>query len=191
MPLTRRDLLNRIAAAGGASLVYDAMTGLGLLEAQTRAPFDLQGQVDGVRVVVIGAGLAGLTAAYELNKLGYRVQVLEARPRSGGRVHTVRRGTVSEEDGPPQTAAFDDGLYFNCGAMRIPYHHATSLHYCRELQVPVEVFAVTSDSTYLFNRRPRPSAASGYGFAGRAPISTATSPSFSVRQFPRTRSTRS
>ena len=63
MPLTRRDLLNRIAAAGGASLVYDAMTGLGLLEAQTRAPFDLRGQVDGVRVVVIGAGLAGLTAA--------------------------------------------------------------------------------------------------------------------------------
>ena len=153
MPLTRRDLLNRIAAAGGASLVYDAMTGLGLLEAQTRAPFDLQGQVDGVRVVVIGAGLAGLTAAYELGKLGYRVQVLEARARPGGRVHTVRRGTVSEEDGPPQTAAFDDGLYFNCGAMRIPYHHATSLHYCRELQVPVEVFAVTSDSTYLFQQK--------------------------------------
>jgi len=152
MPLTRRDLLNRIAAAGGASLVYDAMTGLGLLEAQTRAPFDLQGQVDGVRVVVIGAGLAGLTAAYELNKLGYRVQVLEARPRPGGRVHTVRRGTVSEEDGPPQTAAFDDGLYFNCGAMRIPYHHATSLHYCRELQVPVETFSLVQKLTFEVNK---------------------------------------
>src|SRR5215213_123059 len=81
MPLTRRDLLNRVAAAGGASLVYEAMTGLGLLEAQTRAPFDLTGEVDGVRVVVVGAGLAGLTAAYELAKLGYKVQVLEVRPR--------------------------------------------------------------------------------------------------------------
>jgi hypothetical protein len=37
MSLTRRDLLHRVAAAGGASLVYEAMTGLGLLEAQTRA----------------------------------------------------------------------------------------------------------------------------------------------------------
>lgn len=153
MSLTRRQLLHRIAAAGGASLVYDAMTGLGLLEAQTRAPFDLQGQVDGVRVVIVGAGLAGLTAAYELGKLGYKVQVLEARPRPGGRAHTIRRGTVSEEDGPSQTAAFDEGLYFNCGAMRIPYHHATALHYCRELQVPVEVFAVTSDSTYLYQHK--------------------------------------
>ena len=153
MSLSRRALLHRIAAAGGASLVYDAMTGLGLLEAQTRAPFDLRGQVDGVRVVVIGAGLAGLTAAYELSKLGYKVQVLEARPRPGGRAHTVRRGTVSEEDGPSQTCAFDEGLYFNCGAMRIPYHHSTALHYCRELQVPVEVFAVTSDSSYLFQQK--------------------------------------
>jgi monoamine oxidase len=153
MSLTRRQLLHRVAAAGGASLVYDAMTGLGLLEAQTRAPFDLQGQVDGVRVVVVGAGLAGLTAAYELDKRGYKVQVLEARPRPGGRAHTVRRGTVSEEDGASQTCAFDEGLYFNCGAMRIPYHHSTSLHYCRELQVPVEVFAVTSDSTYLYQQK--------------------------------------
>jgi monoamine oxidase len=153
MPLTRRDLLHRIAAVGGASLTYEAMTGLGLLEAQTRAPFDLRGAVDGVRVVIVGAGLAGLTTAYELAKLGYKVQVLEARPRPGGRAHTVRRGTVSEEDGPQQTCAFDDGLYFNCGAMRIPYHHATALHYCRELQVPVEVFAVTSDSTYLYQHK--------------------------------------
>ena len=129
MPLTRRDLLHRIAAVGGASLTYDAMTGLGPLEAQTRAPFDLQGQVEGVRVVVIGAGLAGLTAAYELGKLGYKVQVLEARPRPGGRAHTVRRGTVSEEDGPSQTAAFDEGGNFNRGAMRTPYHDSTARHY--------------------------------------------------------------
>jgi monoamine oxidase len=135
------------------------MTALGLLEAQSVAPFDLRGPVnavegvDGVRVVVIGAGLAGLTVAYELGKLGYKCQVLEARARPGGRVHTIRRGTVSEEDGPSQVCAFDEGLYFNCGAMRIPYHHSTTLHYCRELQVPVEAFAVTSDSTYLYQAK--------------------------------------
>lgn len=150
MALTRRHFIERLTALGGASVAYDAMTGLGLLEAQTAAPFQLQGRADGVRVIVIGAGLAGLTTAYELDKLGYAVQVLEARTRPGGRAFTIRRGTVSEEDGPSQTCAFDEGQYFNCGAMRIAYHHSTTLHYCRELQVPVEVFAVGSDSTYLY-----------------------------------------
>ena len=100
MDLTRRRFLARVAAAGGASLAYEAMTGLGLLAAPAQAPFDLTGRVSGVRVVILGAGLAGMTVVYELGKVGYDCRVLEARARSGGRVFTVRRGTVSEEDGP-------------------------------------------------------------------------------------------
>src|SRR5439155_23660851 len=42
------------------------------------------------KVVVIGAGFAGLSAAYELKHAGYRVTVLDARPRVGGRVRTLR-----------------------------------------------------------------------------------------------------
>ncbi len=151
--LTRRLFIERVAAIGGASLAYEAMTGLGLLEAQQAMPFGLRGDVDNVRVTVIGAGLAGLTIAYELGKLGYKVQVLEARSRPGGRAHTIRRGTVSEEDGPSQTCAFDEGLYFNCGAMRIAYHHTTTLGYCRELQVPIETFSVNSDAAYLYQQK--------------------------------------
>ncbi len=151
--LTRRLFIERIAAVGGASLAYEAMTGMGLLEAQQAMPFGLRGDVDGVRVTIIGAGLAGMTVAYELGKLGYKCQVLEARPRPGGRVHTIRRGTVSEEDGPTQTCAFDEGLYFNCGAMRIAYHHTTTIGYCRELQVPVETFSVASDAAYLYQQK--------------------------------------
>lgn len=45
-----------------------------------------------LRVAVIGAGLAGLVAAYELKKQGYQVSVLEARDRIGGRVYTLRDG---------------------------------------------------------------------------------------------------
>jgi monoamine oxidase len=138
---------------GGASLVYEAMTGLGLLASPTQAPFDLSGRVSGIRVLVLGAGLTGLTVAYELGKVGCDCRVLEARPRPGGRVFTVRRGTVSEEDGSQQTAAFDDGLYFNAGPMRISHHHRTTLAYCRELQVPVEVFVADSDSAYLYQTR--------------------------------------
>src|SRR5688500_4614355 len=153
MDLTRRRFLARVAAAGSASLAYEAMVGLGLLAAPTQAPFDLTGRVSGVRVVILGGGLAGMTVAYELGKVGYDCRVLEARARPGGRVFTVRRGTASEEDGPSQTAAFDDGLYFNAGPMRISHHHHTTLAYCRELQVPVEVFVADSDSAYLYQTR--------------------------------------
>jgi len=151
--ITRRGFIERVAATGGATLAYEAMSGLGLMAAQPAAPFALHGEGRGVRVVVIGAGLAGLTVAYELGKLGYQCHVLEARERPGGRAHSVRRGTVSEEDGPAQTCAFDEGQYFNPGAMRIPYHHATTLAYCRELEVPVETFALVSEAAYVYQTR--------------------------------------
>ena len=80
-------------------LTYEAMTGLGLLAAPSQARFDLSGRVSGVRVLVLGAGLAGMTVAYELGKVGYDCRILEGRARPGGRVFTVRRGTVSEEEG--------------------------------------------------------------------------------------------
>ena len=153
MDLTRRRFLEGVARAGGASLVYEAMTGLGLLAAPAQAPFGLSGRVSGVRVVILGAGLAGMTVAYELGKVGFDCRVLEARARPGGRVFTVRRGTISEEDGPAQTAAFDQGLYFNAGPMRISHHHHTTLAYCRELQVPTEVFVPDCESAYLAQTR--------------------------------------
>src|SRR5687768_9707650 len=155
MSLTRRRFLKRVAAAGGVSLAYEAMTGLGLLAAPRQTPFNLSGRVSGVRVVILGAGLAGMTVAYELGKMGVDCRLLEARTRPGGRVFTVRRGTVSEEDGPGQTAAFDSGLYFNAGPMRISHHHHTTLAYCRELQVPLEVFVPDCESAYLALTRGR------------------------------------
>ena len=149
MALTRRRFLKRVAAAGGVSLAYEAMTGLGLLPAPSQAPFDLSGRVSGVRVVILGAGLAGMTVAYELGKVGFTCRILEARARPGGRVLTVRRGTISEEDGASQTAAYDEGQYFNAGPMRISHHHHTTLEYCRELQVATEVFVPDCESAYL------------------------------------------
>jgi monoamine oxidase len=55
-------------------------------------------------VLVVGAGLAGLAAAYELAESGHAVTVLEARDRPGGRVHTLRQ-------------PFADGLYAEAGAI--------------------------------------------------------------------------
>jgi monoamine oxidase len=155
MALTRRDFLGRVAAAGGAPLVYEAMTALGLLATPTAIRFEPSGQVSGVRVLILGAGCAGLAAAYELGKLGYHCQVLEPNARPGGRAFTVRRGTVSEEDGPRQTAAFDEGLYVNLGPMRISHHHELTLGYCRELKVPIEIFGNVCDSAYLYQQNAR------------------------------------
>ena len=154
MAVTRRRFLTRLAAVGGGSIAYEAMTGLGLLAVPSQTPFNLTGRVSGIRVVILGAGLSGMTAAYELGKAGFDCRLLEARARPGGRVFTVRRGTASEETGSAQTAAFDEGLYFNAGPMRISHHHHTTLAYCRELQVATEVFVPDCASV----RRPRSSA---------------------------------
>ena len=54
-------------------------------------PARTDGPLRGVRVIVVGAGLAGLAAARSLTRRGASVRVLEARDRMGGRVHTYRK----------------------------------------------------------------------------------------------------
>lgn len=152
MALTRRLFLERLAGTAGVAMTYEAMAALGLvaLPASPTSAFELRGQaVPGTEVLILGAGLAGMSAAYELGKLGYACTILEACARPGGRCHTIRKGTVSEEEGSTQTAAFDEGVYFNPGPMRIPHHHSTTLGYCKELGVPVEVFVDDNENAYL------------------------------------------
>lgn len=147
--MTRRSLLRSIGVAGGAGAMFESMRALGLVASpqalavpdfrEPRAG-DLAAGSRGKTVVILGAGVAGLTTAYELGKAGYRCVVLEAKDRVGGRVWTVRAGTTETDlDGHTQTARFskDPGSYFNAGAARIPQSHIT-VDYCRELGVPLE-----------------------------------------------------
>jgi len=125
---------------------------LGLLKDAPAHGFDLPGKVAGKRVVVLGAGLAGMCSAYELKKLGYEVTVLEARARTGGRLWSIRKGSSSQEVGANlQTSVFDEGLYFNAGPSRIPHHHQLTLHYCKELGVPIEVYNNVNENAYYFS----------------------------------------
>ncbi|OAN66708.1 flavin monoamine oxidase family protein [Sphingomonas sp. TDK1] len=101
-------------------------------------------------VVILGAGIAGLTAAYALQARGVDVTVLEARQRVGGRVWTLRGGDqVVHSDGVVQPVTFDPGLYLNAGAARLPSHHDGVLGLCRELKVPLEVLVNASHSAFL------------------------------------------
>jgi len=80
------------------------------------------------RVVVLGAGLAGLVAAYELKQQGHDVVVLEGQNRVGGRVLTCRD--------------FAPGLYAEFGAMRIPRSHELTLAYCAKFGLPMKPFVM-------------------------------------------------
>jgi monoamine oxidase len=77
------------------------------------------------KVVVIGAGLAGLAAAYELSEAGHHVTVLEARTRPGGRVHTIR-------------GQFADGLYAEAGATNVFDVHHWTIKYARLFGVALD-----------------------------------------------------
>jgi monoamine oxidase len=140
--MRRRDLLALIGTVAGSAAMYRAMTGLGFAaESSFRGPIALPGDVRGASVLILGAGLAGMTAALELRKAGYKVQVLEFNNRPGGRNWTLRGGdTYTELGGFTQTCAFEDGQYFNPGPWRIPYHHRALLDYCKRLGVTLEPF---------------------------------------------------
>jgi monoamine oxidase len=106
-PITRRAFVARSAAIA-ASLAGAACGGGAKGAAAT--------------VIVAGAGLAGLSAAYELVRMGHRVTVLEARDRPGGRVLTLRDG-------------FDGGLHVEAGAIFVREGHDHTVGYARELGV--------------------------------------------------------
>ena len=147
--LRRRDLLHLIGSVGGASAVCDTMVALGMIQlpdasAAVRIP---SGQ--GRSVVILGAGIGGLTAAYELKQANYQCTILEGQNRVGGRSLTARRGTKIvevDEQGQrtTQVCRFDEDLYANLGPSRIPYHHRRVLHYCSELGVPLEPYVIST-----------------------------------------------
>jgi monoamine oxidase len=152
-PLTRRRFLEQFGLVGGSALVMSAMRSWDLMAAQAGPRPVLTGRPTGMKVIVLGAGLSGLVAAYELGKLGYDVRVLEARDRVGGVNWSVRRGSTHTEAGPngeTQVCKFDEGMYFNGGPWRLPHWHTGVLGYCKELGVPLELFVNENESSYYY-----------------------------------------
>ena len=153
--LSRRQLLTMIGVSAGATAMYQAMHSLGFAaESKFQGPIRLSAAPKGASVLVLGAGIAGLVAAYELRNAGYQVQVLEYNPRAGGRNWTLRGGDrYTELGGETQECRFDPGLYINPGPWRLPYHHRGMLSYCKRLGVALEPFVQINYNAYLHSRK--------------------------------------
>jgi len=150
--ITRRSILQHFGASGGVAATASAMQALGMFGVAHAAPLpDTGGSFGtGKSVVVLGAGIAGLVAAHELEERGFSVTVLEARNRVGGRAWTVRDGDKIEMIGEAtQTAKFSEGLYFNAGPARLPSFHQGILGYARKFKVPLEVEVNSSRSAFI------------------------------------------
>ena len=148
---TRRQFLERVAAVGGFSAAFSAMRALGMTgEPGVAQPLHVAPARPGTHIVILGAGMAGLVSAWELEQAGYQVTLLEARDRVGGRNWSVRAGTrIEMTDGSVQTCAFTDGEYFNAGPARLPSHHQALLGYCRQFGVELETEVNMSRSAFM------------------------------------------
>lgn len=121
--INRRDFLKMGIAAA-------AFSGLGFKSNQQK------------RVIVLGGGLSGLSAALDLVNAGFDVTILEARSRPGGRVFTMRE-------------PFSDGLYAEAGAARIQDTHEWTLKYVKQFNLTLDPFFPTEGAfvTYIKGKR--------------------------------------
>ncbi|MBI1748796.1 MAG: FAD-dependent oxidoreductase [Acidobacteria bacterium] len=129
---SRRDFLKQLAVSVGclAAITHPAVASQKSSK-QSNQP---------KKIIVIGAGLAGLAAAYELDKLGHKVTVLEARTRPGGRVLTLREPLA-------------DGLYVEAGAQFIYSTHKYVHYYCKAFGLPLRELPTLQPTFYLRGKR--------------------------------------
>jgi monoamine oxidase len=129
--INRRQFINDLGLSAAALALLPNIS-----VASRRGNLALQGAPKSV--VILGGGLAGLAAAYELKKAGHTVTILEARKQPGGRVRTIRD--------------FDDGLYAEAGPVAFPENHTFTWDYAREFGLQLRP-AVRIDLDSLCNIR--------------------------------------
>ncbi len=132
--VTRRSFLGRGAAAAAALAMPSWIT--------AAPPPKLERKGAARKVIVAGAGLAGLAAAWELTQAGHEVTVLEARNRAGGRVETLRE-------------PFADDLYAEAGATTIHDTHDLTFHYAKLCDVALDPQPLAAGATVYHLRGQR------------------------------------
>lgn len=145
--LTRREFLWKSFLGASAASAWGLPAAAGLPGVEVVRAALSWGAAEGAakkKVLILGAGLAGMVAAQELLKAGHDVTILEGSVRPGGRVHTLRE-------------PFSDGLYAEAGAGRIPEWHDLTLRYVREfgLEAELEPYRPASGTEITFLRGKR------------------------------------
>src|SRR3954469_9174202 len=153
MSITRRGILNGMAKLGGAGAVYETLAIWEFLKPPQAlaASFELPRESGrGRRVVVLGAGVSGLCAAYELDRAGYDVTILEGQRRAGGRSLTLRRGDTFQGIGQRrQTVPCDEGQRRTGGPGRSAHHHVSFIACCRRFGVAMRPYIFASRANLL------------------------------------------
>src|SRR6266568_775705 len=134
IPIDRREFLKLGLLAASAQLA--------LPRSWSFTPQGLSHAASPKKVLVVGAGLAGLVAGYELTQAGHDITILEAQLRPGGRVQTLRE-------------PFSDGLYAEAGAARIPDNHDLTLHYVKHFGLTlVPFYPIEKARVFLLGGNP-------------------------------------
>jgi monoamine oxidase len=115
--LTRRDVLRRAGLAGAGAATAS------LFPAARRMP--AASAATAPRIIVVGGGLAGLTAAYRLKQAGYSAQLHEASTRLGGRCWSIK-------------GYFDEGQVAEHGGELIDTGHVNVRQLCQELRLGLD-----------------------------------------------------
>ena len=162
--ISRREFLERLGMLGGLGALYYGMTKFGLLstaQADTGPPELEHRTGEGQHIVILGAGVAGLCAAYLLRNTGFKVTMVEPNPYVGGRCLTLRKGDLVAEEGSdtqgnpfePLICDFDPGpdFYFNAGPGRIPQNHRAILYYCKKLKIALQPYIFACRANLLQN----------------------------------------
>ncbi|MFQ9615774.1 MAG: FAD-dependent oxidoreductase, partial [Clostridium butyricum] len=101
------------------------------------------GKCKGIKVGIIGGGVAGLASAFELRKLGFNITIFETEySRIGGRIYTYYFDKRKK-------------LYGELGAMRIPISHETVWHYIDLFNLKTRPFIQNDENTFIYVRNKR------------------------------------
>src|SRR5438309_6288838 len=129
-PVDRRQFIKEISVAAAALGLAPRIA-----RAERRGSIKIAGQPK--NVVILGGGLAGLAAGYELKRAGHNVTILEARKFPGGRVQTIRD--------------FADGQYAEAGAISFPQSHEFTYGYATDFGLPMRSEEHTSELQSQFH----------------------------------------
>ncbi|WP_099716719.1 MULTISPECIES: NAD(P)/FAD-dependent oxidoreductase [unclassified Clostridium] len=103
----------------------------------------MPGSCRGIKVGIIGGGIAGLASAFELRKLGFDITIFETQEnRIGGRIYTHYFDPEKR-------------FYAELGAMRIPIVHETTWHYINTFGLRTRPFIQNNDNAFFYVRHKR------------------------------------